>query len=484
MKFLKLLPTAFLMLMVIISGRVWAQEGGSIDARLKALEDKLSGLEQRVDRLSQSENPIASGTPSGDTSGDRWDALDQKLRILERKKELADEELATRQKQAPLVTAGNDGFSISSADKSNVIRFGATIQADTRFYRSDPTNSLPETFTLGKIRPILQGTVFKYIDFRIMPDFGNGGTISLQDAYADLRFIPNATLRLGKAKAPLGLERLQQDTDIWFYDRGLPTDLVPNRDEGVQVYSTINNLVTYQVALTNGVTDGGSIDVDVNNGKDLVGRIFVTPFTKTSIAFLKGFGLGIAGSNGEQSGTLPSFKTPAQNTFFSYASTAHAQGVRNRFSPQISYFYGPFGFMSEYVQSTQKIAGANNVARSITNDAWQVAGSYFLTGEAATYGRVATKRSFLFDRRGTLGGFQLTGRYMVLSVDPTVFNAGFANPNSAAQKAKAFTVGFNWYLNRFLKYTFNYEQTKYTRGATVGNRLAEKAILGKLQVAF
>ena len=44
-----------------------------------------------------------------------------------------------------------------------------------------------DTFVLRRVRPILEGTLFKNFDVRLTPDFG-GGTTVLQDAYVDLRF--------------------------------------------------------------------------------------------------------------------------------------------------------------------------------------------------------------------------------------------------------------------------------------------------------
>ena len=39
------------------------------------------------------------------------------------------------------------------------------------------------------MRPVLEATAFKLFDFKLMPDFA-GGTTVLQDAYADLKFVP------------------------------------------------------------------------------------------------------------------------------------------------------------------------------------------------------------------------------------------------------------------------------------------------------
>ncbi len=61
----------------------------------------------------------------------------------------------------------------------------------------------------------------------------------------------------------------------------------------------------------------------------------------------------------------------------------------------------------------------------------------------------------------------------------------FANPNSSAAGAFAFTVGMNWYVNRNLKVVFNYERTTFNGGAPDDHNIeAENAFLTRLQVAF
>jgi hypothetical protein len=58
-----------------------------------------------------------------------------------------------------------------------------------------------------------------------MPDLG-GIAPTIFDAYWDGKFVPQFTVRAGKFKPPIGLERLQSATDIAFAERGLPTNLV------------------------------------------------------------------------------------------------------------------------------------------------------------------------------------------------------------------------------------------------------------------
>ncbi len=60
----------------------------------------------------------------------------------------------------------------------------------------------------------------------------------------------------------------------------------------------------------------------------------------------------------------------------------------------------------------------------------------------------------------------------------------FANPLIAAQAAKAWAVGVNWYLNRSIKVVTNYELTRFEGGAPVGDRPTEHDVLTRVQFGF
>jgi len=67
--------------------------------------------------------------------------------------------------------------------------------------------------------------------------------------------------------------------------------------------------------------------------KFYVGRFFLLPFKNTAATALQGLGLGVAGSTGTQQGgaaspSLPSYRTPAQQTYFSYRSDLQNIGKR------------------------------------------------------------------------------------------------------------------------------------------------------------
>ncbi|MFB3813365.1 MAG: OprO/OprP family phosphate-selective porin [Terriglobales bacterium] len=490
---------AVLTLLVLSGAEVtksWAQSAAidrqaELERRLGALEQKLNQLEKRVDAA------LPNGAaPQTTVPEDRLDALDKKLQLIEKNNQ-------ENAKKVPVVTAGRDGFAITSADKNYRLKIGGYAQVDGKTFYEDRAHKLTNSFGLTRVRLNIDGRIGKFIEFRMAPDFGNN-TFRLFDAYVDLKYQPYAILRGGKFKTPFGLEMLQPDTDLSLIERSLASDLVPNRDVGFQVSGNVAGRFTYQAAILNGTMDSASSEIDVNDGKEVVGRIFASPFAKSGPNFLQGLGFGLAASTGRQNGTtttsnavvsvstaaLPSFKSSgAQAVFFSYNSNAFAAGRRLRYSPQMYYYNGPFGLLAEYVESNQDVAAvvSNRVVapREISNHAWQVAGSWVLTGEKKSYNGLLPRRPLEGGiTKPGFGAWEIAGRYSELNVDPTVFTANLADSTKSARAARAWTVGLSWYLNKNARISLNYEQAHFQGGAAGGNRPAEKTFGQRLQIVF
>lgn len=236
--------------------------------------------------------------------------------------------------------------------------------------------------------------------------------------------------------------------------------------------------------MSNGVPDGGIADTDTNDSKDLVGRLVVKPFTKSTGSPLRGLGLAIAGSDGRQSGAgaLPSFKTSSLGqTFFSY-SGAVADGIRTRYSPQVFYYYKRFGGWGEYVHTNTPVR-KGSIREGIDHDAWQVAGTFVISGEDATEGRAGVRPRHDFDfGHGHYGAFQVAVRYHTLKVDDRAFDLGLAAAG-ASRKAEAWTLGLDWYLTQYVKYVVNFERTVFD-GNAEGARVPENALVFRTQLNF
>jgi len=419
--------------------------------------------------------------------------LDQQLRVLQRKLEIEKEQAAEKAKVTPTVTAGRDGYALKSADGEFQVKFRGYIQADGRFVGDSDTTSGPTTFALRRVRPVLEATAFRIFDFKLMPDFGQGQTV-LYDAYADARFAPWLKLRVGKYKPQFGLERLESATELTFIERGEPTNIAPNRDLGASLYGDLaGGRLSYAIGVFNGVVDGGNADLDDHSGKDVLARLFALPFKNAESDALKGLGAGFAVTSGSQHGTLTApdlatYKSAAQQTHFRYRAdgtvegTTVADGAHWRIGPQGYYYVGSVGFLSEYYVSSQRVR-RNTTADDVQARAWQISGVYALTGEKESYRGIVPRQTF--DRsKGTWGGFELTVRYGELKVDDHAVPY-FANPASAASQARDSVVGVNWYLNRFVKITGQFENISFRGGApNGGDRPTERGVYTRLQFAF
>ena len=417
--------------------------------------------------------------------------LDQQIRILQRLRELAADSAASAAKERVTPTASaKDGFSLKSADGKYLLRFRGYFQSDGRLYPGTELTGGIDNLLIRRARPIVEATVGRYFDFRLMPDFG-GITPAIFDAYWDGKFAPQFTVRAGKFKPPLGLERLQSATDISFAERGLPTNLVPSRDIGLQLAGDFSEGVfAYQLGIFNGVPDLANGGDDLSNAKDFAARVFVQPFKRGS---LQGLGFGLAGSTGFERGStaatgLPTYRTPGQQTLFRYTSSTttpannvFANGERTRLSPQGYFYTGALGLLGEYVVSRNEVTQAG-VSAKLEHAAWQAIGSFFLTGEKAGFRSPTPKRPFDL-KEGGFGALELVGRYGELSLDPAAFPV-YASASSSAQKAKALGVGVNWHFTRAVKFAVNYERTTFTGGAAAGDREPENAVITRFQTSF
>ncbi len=498
-----------------------AADSQALERRIHELESRLSKMDQleaRLEKLDKAEllavkNETATVSPE-------VAKLKTKVNTLERKLEVQDEVTTGALKKLPIFDAGDNGFRITSADKKNQLRIGATIQTDYRNFLGNtaawnPSTSVngpigPDSIFLRQARIVLEGYILKDIYFKIMPDFAQTSNTAnmLPDAYVDFAYATQASLLVGKYKPSIGLERLQGDANTAFLERAFPTNLAPNRDMGIQVHGGFGmpgykaetapgpidnkNAFTYQVGITDGTGDSGnpygngaqtssSTGFATANNKEFDGRIFALPFQHSGYDWLEGFGIGLAGSfSSPDNLVINAQRTPlGQSQFIDYTqlnSTTQtgtrvitANGSSNRIYPQAYWYKGPFGVMGEYVASTQTLSAAgaagtsskvNNITQ--TNTAAQAQVSYVITGEDNTFEGVKPIRNF-DPFKGSWGALQLAARWSELNVDSDTFK--MIDPTKSARKATAGTVGANWFLNKNTLIRLDYEYVSFEGGA-------------------
>jgi len=420
------------------------------------------GVQQEIDQLRQ-----------------RLDELEQAQKIAGRQKEIADEDATARAKNAATVTADTSGFTIRANSGDFVLKVGADIQIDSRSPFSEGSTGLSDSILLRRVRPTFSGTVYKYVDYYIRPDFGQGTTV-IYDAWAELRYFNRFKLRVGKFKPPVGLERLQSDDDTSFSERGLPTLLVPSRDIGFQFSGDlVKGRANYAVGVFNGVPDNSLSDTAPSTHRDYAARVFLTPFATDNESPLRGLGFGVGASSGSVDGqALPSYKTFGQNSFLPFAAGVTEAGHRTRLAPQAYYYAGPFGLYTEY-GLTQEGLQKSGVRTNVGFRAWQVQASYILTGERKGFTSPTPKRSF-DPSHGGYGAWEIAIRAGEFSADQAIYADALASPTNAARIAKERVAAVNWYLNRLFRFSLNYGATRFGGG----NRPEEKVVILRFQINF
>jgi phosphate-selective porin OprO/OprP len=474
------------------------------DADIEALKQQINALSEKVETL---ENQRVVDHQAATNSADgQIQELDQKVRILSRDLELDQDAAAVLAKTQPKLIVGSSGFSAISTDSNFVFSLHGLLQVDSRTFFDDSDIKKNDGFLIRRARPIFQGTLYHDFDFRFEPDFG-GSSVQIFDAYGNYRYEPWLQLRAGKFKTPEGLEQLQVDANTSFNERSLVTDLVPNRDVGLQFWGDIDGgVLSYAAGIFNGVGDAqNSSNSAFENEVEFAGRLFAQPFKSSDITALKGLGFGVAGTseNGTSSasdlpsttgGTYGGYTTDGQQQFFAYnpanGSTIVGNGEHWRFSPQSYYYYGPLSLMGEYAISDQGVLNTTTKAEAyLRNTAWEISGGWVLTGENASFNGVTPLHPFDL-HNGQWGALQVVARYEELNIDNNAFPV-FANPETSASAAQAWSAGLNWYLNKNIRVNASFSHTTFTGGGGVGTtappivtRQPENVFFTRVQLAF
>lgn len=421
-------------------------------------------------------------------------AIEQQIKVLARQLEIKDEAAAATALTTPKITISDKGFTLSSADGANSIKLRGLVQLDSRLFFGDGGGVVNNAFILRRARIITEGTFAKNFSFQLVPEFG-GSSISILDANFGVTLDKSIQFKFGKFKSPVGLELLQSDSWTFFNERSIVTNLVPNRDLGVQASGELlDGRLTYAIGAFGGVGDGGSSNnADFDNEKDLVARVFATLFKNDAGSPLQGLSFGISGSQGREkstAGRTAGYRTDGQQIFFSYNAATIADGQNWRLSPQLDYRNGSFGAVGEYVVSAVNVRSSATGAKvELQNKAWQLAAGYVLTGEDSSYAGVVPATNFSWEN-GTWGAFEVTARYANLRVDDGAFPT-FASAATNANQASSIGLGLNWYLGKAVAFKIDYYQTHFGFNAAAPAifstqilRQDEKALISRFQLSF
>jgi len=479
----------------------------------------------------------------------RVDDLEQQVKVLQRKQENSDEDVAKAKAENPVVTASDKGFGLKSSDGSFEVKLKGLVQADARDFESGikgqystpaATRNASQDILLRRVRPTVEGTAFGVYGFRITSDFAPSSA-TLLDAYVDGNYHPSFNVRAGKFTPPLGIERLQSSADTRFNELTLASDFIPSRDVGVQVGGSFaSGALSYAAGIFDGTVDGATgANSDTNGNKEIQVRLFTQPLVNQPGPF-QGLGVGVAFSRVGQTGgsatavdsshaasttELAAYNSIGQQAIFSYRKdgtvagsanpvttakidTVYANGERTRLIPQAHYFLNNVGVIAEYVSERQDVerdVGASgsvvpntwSSTSSLHHKAWQVTAAWAITGEEESLKGI--KPASNFDAaKGTPGAWEFVVRESQITFDTAAFTIGgvlasnsnnYADPTKSVRTATDTGIGVNWYPNRVVRVSVDYDHTTFQwgGGGTATNPLDrpdENVVIGRVQAAF
>src|SRR5678815_5448152 len=111
-----------------------AQDANTLEI-IKQLQRRIDDLERKVKSLEAGKPAETSGV--NEPSKQSHEELDQKVKILERNRELEIEAAEAKAKEAPQIKLGAEGFSFASADKNFAIGLKGVLQVDSRTFLDD-----------------------------------------------------------------------------------------------------------------------------------------------------------------------------------------------------------------------------------------------------------------------------------------------------------------------------------------------------------
>ncbi len=376
---------------------------------------------------------------------------------------------AVTSKEEISVSTTGGGIKIES-DNGNSFSLGGRIMYDMDFYdglynsgfdSTDPTESgnLGDDSSEAEFRRTrleMKGSVAKNWAYEFVVDIDEGDA-EIDTGYIAYKGFSFADIKLGRLKAPFGLEELTSSKWISTIERSPTTEI-----------GFLSGKPSFQLALHGYAADrvfwqAAIIDEDneEEEGKDAY-----------SIAARVGSHFGL-GENGfmhlAASYATRDFGDGGSNQFRSRMGvhttgrvTAGTFGVddADQFGLEAASVFGPFSLQGEYRMADFDADDDAANGSDVDLDGYYLQASYFLTGEQRGYKGQDGK----FDKikpKGPRGAWELVAKYEDGEVDADL------TPEDA--EYELLTIGVNWYANNNLKFMLNYLDADTDGFTSIGN---------------
>ena len=347
----------------------------------------------------------------------------------------------------------------------NVLRIDprVKVQADLQGF-SPHIDTAQGKFDLARARVGVEGEFLKHFEYELEYELreaigGRDVEQPLRDAYINFKYLNNVQIKAGKFKIPFSAEQLTGEFNTEFVNRSrIADDLAPARDLGVVVHGQLfDDALGYEVGAFRNDGENSESSLDVRSNRTFAARVVGMPLQVFSLpGDWDEIKVGASMARGVVPEGMNSLRgrTISGDTFFPHV---YVQGRRMRYGAEAAWRPGPFSIQSEFIHVSEAREGqgvrADNLPEKISRG-WYLTGTWAVTGESKENG-VEPRRNFLTEG---FGAIELAARYEQMRFGSSAPGLGFSSPRAPklmGNSDRVWTVGVNWYLNRFSKIQFN-----------------------------
>ena len=390
--------------------------------------------------------------------------------------------------ETPL-TAGFDGSHafIRSRDGAFELTFGGRMQLDYRAYsheekadQSGERATPPNTFLVRRARLEVDGTLYKdeenpakdlYFQFKVQADFADAESTLLRDGYVNVHIRDDIQVMAGQFKAPFSQEELTSSRFINFVERSMLNNLAPSRSPGVMVWGKSGaGILQYALSLQN---DRGELGLNPNpgSGPDLFGRVRLTPFSSGVVQKLSfGGALGLGDRDNE---TLIIGRTSSRSAVYFARVPLNGHVVRRNLEG--AWHFKNIAVEAEYDGARAERLGLGEGGADLPDleaSGFMAQAMFVLTGEDKGDESITPRRPL---HEGGPGAWELGFRYDRFDVDDGVH---------VSNLAQTYTLGVNWWLNKFMRYQSNFVFESFRRPPAGFADSSIFAYLTRMQIYF
>ena len=493
--------------------------GRTLEERVEALEaqiqQRVMADEARAARLSEVEQQLEQQKAEDTTEAERLMALETQI------EQKAEDELTIRTRLATLEQMNADASwiydfnraTIRTADNRFQLAFRGRFQFDSGMFFQDA--DLPSYVTVGRdlhnganfrrAQIGVEGRVYRDFNYEFVFDFGSSGTERAGQIYL-LRVaytgIPFFTINAGAIQPKFTLDDSTSSAEITFLERSSIVNAIldpfggSDSRRGVELIYQRPDLFRGGDNLLISTAFTGeriaAIKTD-DEGTQLTGRVAYRFYSDERSNFQIGF--DAARILNKPNGLLSFSDRPETRVDGTQLVGFGTGGLTTAVAAKTGWLYGIEGAMNYgplYLGGEYYRYGLDRTDPALNGpkfSGWYVQASYFLTGEmrpylpaSAAWGSPAVVSPFALDS-GSWGAWEIKARY-----SSNDFNSMVTDPANRVLggEQNIVTLGANWYLNRNLRWMFDYLIADVDRRDATGQQVGQdfSAFVNRLQFSF